>query len=52
MTFSTGSTRELPPHHRDPFDRLLVAQAQLEKLVLVTVDSQFEKYDVEIRYAH
>jgi len=42
---------ELPPRHRDPFDRLLVAQAQIEKLVLVTVDRQFEKYDVELRFA-
>jgi PIN domain nuclease of toxin-antitoxin system len=41
---------ELPMHHRDPFDRLLVAQAQIEKLVLVTVDRQFERYDVEIRF--
>jgi len=40
---------ELPLHHRDPFDRLLVAQAQIEKLVLVTVDRQFESYDVQIR---
>ncbi len=40
---------ELPLHHRDPFDRLLVAQAQIEKLVLVTVDPQFDNYDVEIR---
>lgn len=41
---------ELPMHHRDPFDRLLVAQAQLEKLTLLTVDRQFEKYDVELRF--
>jgi PIN domain nuclease of toxin-antitoxin system len=41
---------ELPVHHRDPFDRLLVAQAQIEKLVLVTVDRQLEKYDVEVRF--
>jgi len=39
---------ELPPHHRDPFDRLLVAQAQLEKLTLVTADAQLEAYDVEL----
>ncbi|MEM1025835.1 MAG: type II toxin-antitoxin system VapC family toxin [Myxococcota bacterium] len=39
---------ELPPHHRDPFDRLLVAQAQLEKLTLVTADDQIEAYDVEL----
>jgi PIN domain nuclease of toxin-antitoxin system len=40
---------ELPPHHRDPFDRLLVAQAQIEKLILVTADRQFEPYDVDLR---
>ena len=43
---------ELPPHHRDPFDRLLVAQARVEKLVLVTVDRQLEQYDVEIRFGN
>jgi PIN domain nuclease of toxin-antitoxin system len=37
----------LPPHHRDPFDRLLVAQAQLEGAVLVTADSQLDAYDVQ-----
>jgi PIN domain nuclease of toxin-antitoxin system len=36
----------LPPHHRDPFDRLIVAQAQLERLTVVTVDPQFAAYDV------
>jgi len=39
---------ELPRHHRDPFDRLLVAQAQLDKLALVTVDEQFAPYEIEI----
>ncbi|MGQ0576162.1 MAG: type II toxin-antitoxin system VapC family toxin [Pseudonocardia sp.] len=38
----------LPHHHRDPFDRLLVAQAQLEKLPLVTSDPQIERYDVPV----
>jgi PIN domain nuclease of toxin-antitoxin system len=38
---------ELPDHHRDPFDRLLVAQASIEKLTLVTADSDIVKYDVE-----
>jgi PIN domain nuclease of toxin-antitoxin system len=37
----------LPPHHRDPFDRLLVAQAQLEGAVLVTADSQLDAYDIQ-----
>ena len=39
---------ELPPHHRDPFDRMLVAQAQIERLHILTADSVFTKYDVEI----
>ena len=37
----------LPPHHRDPFDRMLVAQAQLEGLVLVSADPKLAAYDVE-----
>jgi PIN domain nuclease of toxin-antitoxin system len=36
----------LARHHRDPFDRLLVAQAQLEGVSLVTVDRAFDDYDV------
>jgi PIN domain nuclease of toxin-antitoxin system len=36
----------LPPHHRDPFDRMLIAQAQLESLTLVTADRAMEPYDV------
>ena len=43
---------ELPLHHRDPFDRLLIAQAHLEGLVFVTADRQLEPYDVEIRFAN
>ncbi|HEY3631692.1 MAG TPA: type II toxin-antitoxin system VapC family toxin [Jatrophihabitantaceae bacterium] len=38
----------LPRHHRDPFDRMLIAQARLERLTVVTVDSRFAKYDVEL----
>lgn len=38
----------LPPHHRDPFDRLLVAQAQLERLPILTGDPQLEAYQVEV----
>ena len=37
----------LPPHHRDPFDRVLIAQAQRESLVVLTEDSAFADYDVE-----
>ncbi len=39
---------DLPLHHRDPFDRLIVAQAQHEALTLVTSDRQLEAYDVPI----
>ena len=42
---------ELPFHHRDPFDRLLVAQAGVDELVLVTADDALRPYDVEIVWA-
>lgn len=38
--------KALPPHHRDPFDRMLVAQALEEGLLLVTHDRQFDPYRV------
>ena len=38
---------ELPPHHRDPFDRMLIAQAQLEGLPIMTADTVFAAYEVE-----
>lgn len=38
----------LPPIHRDPFDRLLVAQAQAEALTLLCVDENIRKYDVSV----
>lgn len=41
----------LPSYHRDPFDRLLVAQAQLEGLVLVTADRVFRRYPAKILWA-
>ena len=37
---------QLPNHHRDPFDRMLVAQAQIENLTLVTRDKNIAKYEV------
>jgi PIN domain nuclease of toxin-antitoxin system len=39
---------DLPLHHRDPFDRLLVAQAHVERLSVVTSDSVFRRYDVPV----
>jgi PIN domain nuclease of toxin-antitoxin system len=38
----------LPLHHHDPFDRLLIAQAIVEKMVILTSDRVFAKYPVEV----
>jgi PIN domain nuclease of toxin-antitoxin system len=38
----------LPHHHEDPFDRLLIAQARLEHLTIVTSDAAFDAYDVSL----
>jgi PIN domain nuclease of toxin-antitoxin system len=37
----------LPPRHRDPFDRMLIAQATVEGLTLATRDPEIRRYDVE-----
>jgi PIN domain nuclease of toxin-antitoxin system len=39
---------QLPLHHRDPFDRLLIAQARAEQLTVVTADRQFFDYDLPV----
>lgn len=38
----------LPLHHRDPFDRLLVAQADIDGLTLITADGDLRRYGIEI----
>ena len=38
----------LPPHHADPFDRMLVAQARTERMALMTADPAIARYDVDI----
>ena len=38
----------LPLHHRDPFDRMLIAQAQVEGVAVITSDEAFVDYEVEI----
>lgn len=43
-----SAVRELPPHHGDPFGRMLVAQARSEGLTLVTTDRAMHRYDVPI----
>jgi PIN domain nuclease of toxin-antitoxin system len=39
---------DLPPHHADPFDRLLIAQCLMESLPLITKDAEIKKYKLEI----
>jgi PIN domain nuclease of toxin-antitoxin system len=39
---------ELSPHHRDPFDRLLIAQAIVEQMTILTSDRAFAKYPVDV----
>lgn len=39
---------DLPLHHRDPFDRLLIAQARHEGLTVVTADRRFAAYDIPV----
>ncbi|MGA8870199.1 MAG: type II toxin-antitoxin system VapC family toxin [Candidatus Acidiferrales bacterium] len=39
---------ELPSHHQDPFDRILIVQATTEDMVLLTADRMFEKYPVKM----
>lgn len=49
LTFRHAEVLEsLPPHHADPFDRMLLAQAIAEGLTLVTHDRKFEPYAVKI----
>ena len=40
--------RSLPRHHGDPFDRLLIAQAQIERMPIISADSDFAPYDVRV----
>lgn len=42
------AVRELPHHHRDPFDRILIAQAQVDGLSVVSVDTAFSAYEVDV----
>ncbi len=49
VTFQHASrVGSLPLHHRDPFDRLLAAQAEVEGLTLVTRDPAFEPYEIDL----
>lgn len=40
--------RDLPPHHRDPFDRMLIAQVMVEDLTFLTSDERIKRYDISV----
>lgn len=42
------AVRDLPRHHRDPFDRMLIAQSQVERLRLVTHDARMRAYEIDV----
>lgn len=42
------AVQALPMHHRDPFDRLLIAQATVENLTLISNDASFARYDIDV----
>ena len=44
-----GVLNTLPDIHRDPFDRMLIAQADLENMILLTVDENIKKYDINVK---
>lgn len=46
--FHAQTAGSLPRHHGDPFDRMLIAQAQCDDLLLLTSDAEFAKYEVSL----
>ena len=42
------SLKNLPTHHKDPFDRILIAQAISENMTLISVDGNFSLYDISV----
>ena len=39
---------DLPSHHADPFDRMIIAQAMVEQMTVLTSDREFEKYPIDV----
>jgi PIN domain nuclease of toxin-antitoxin system len=51
ITFAhVARIQTLPFHHRDPFDRILIAQAMIDKYRIITQDTQFSAYDVDVSW--
>lgn len=40
--------KSLPLHHKDPFDRLIISQAQVQKLTIISKDRAFKNYDIQL----
>lgn len=52
ITFAhAAAVAVLPPHHADPFDRMLIAQAVVEGSTIVTADEQFRAYGIPVLWA-
>jgi PIN domain nuclease of toxin-antitoxin system len=45
--FHLNTVANLPLHHRDPFDRLIIAQSMVEQIPLVGMDEVFDSYNIE-----
>ena len=48
LWLDTDAINSLPMHHRDPFDRMLIAQAMVDGLTIVSADTEFSKYKANI----
>ncbi|MGB8701337.1 MAG: type II toxin-antitoxin system VapC family toxin [Thermosynechococcaceae cyanobacterium] len=48
QTIHTLQIAGLPDHHKDPFDRILIAQSQVENLPIITIDHQILRYPVQV----
>ena len=46
--FHISHLEQLPPHHKDPFDRIIIAQAIIEGITIVSVDHAFSDYAVQV----
>lgn len=50
ITFKhTSELKKLPPHHNDPFDRMLISQARIENLTILTNDEKILAYEVKVK---
>ena len=48
ISFTAVKVYDLPSHHSDPFDRMIIAQAMVEEMTVLTSDRVFEKYPIDV----